>query len=396
MDRLFQRAGNYVCTVLLLSILSGCSSIAVLPDDEQNSGSFYSVTVLFVTDRAVSVEEDDPIFYSDRRGTVEYGRATVDLPVEVAADDSGRKWWAPSLYGNKRISDARIAGIDPLTRADFFAVLKETANSLPLSVKQTLAGNEQRSATAESDKSVLLYVHGYNTGFEEAVLRTAQLWSDTDHGGQAVLFSWPSTISIAAYAGDEINVEWATPHLTDLLKAIQQETAIVRSNLIAHSMGSRALTEALIDVESETGRITSIQHLVMAAPDIDTDIFKRDIAPKLITDGRQITLYASARDRALDISHQLHRHPRAGDVGEKVMLYPGIDTIDATAVDTSFLGHNYYGENRAIVADMRQMFAGNLPPEQRDRMQPVRVEDGLYWRMTPEADAKAGSGGAKE
>lgn len=356
---------------LVLAVgLTGCSSLPVRSVLQADTIAYFQVSVLFVTDRAISTEDDDAAFYSERRGGVSYGRAVVELPQIQSQLDGAKQWWNPAAYGNRRIADARIQRVEILSRHELMAAVNVPSDSL-------------RDGAAASESSLLMYVHGYNTGFEEGLLRTAQLHSDTRHGGHALLFSWPSTVSIAAYAADEINAKWATPHLTAVLIAIKQETAVNRLNLIAHSMGNRALTSALIEAEREHGQFSAIKHLVMAAPDIDTDIFKRDIAPKLIADGRQITLYASARDRALDISHQLHRHPRAGDVGDKVMLYPGIDTIDATAVDTSFLGHNYYGENRSIVADMRQLFETNSRPDWRERMQPVENESGRYWRLLP-------------
>ncbi len=366
--------------------LSGCAGVPLQSDVELDSGSWFQVPVLFVTDRAISDQEDDAAFYSERRGAVSYGRAVVELPQLLVQTDAVKHWWNPAAYGNRRIANARIQSVEILSRHDLMAAVNVPSGRtqpVPLANESDEPANSAGAGNAAAESSLLLYVHGYNTGFEEALLRTAQLLSDTRHGGQALLFSWPSTISIAAYAADEINAQWATPHLTALLGAIKQETVVNRLNLIGHSMGTRALTRALIDVERDFGKFTAIEHVVMAAPDIDTDIFKRDIAPRLVADGRQITLYASARDRALDISHQLHRHPRAGDVGEQVLLYPGVDTIDATAVDTSFLGHNYYGENRSIVADMRRLFATNTGPDQRERLQAVDIEDGRYWRMLP-------------
>jgi len=362
---------NAILLLSLLPFLFACSPANIRSGGEPNSAIYHPVQVLFVTDRAVSTEEDTALFYSDRRGVVGYGRALVDIPAEATIKETQRRWWMLPAYGNRRIADARIERVELLTRAEFMTAV-EKSETAP----------ESKPGTVD-DQSLLFYVHGYNTGFEEAILRTAQLRWDTGHRGQAVLFTWPSTISIAAYAADEVNVEWATPHLTALLTDIKLQTEVSSINLIGHSMGTRALTHALIDVESSYGNFQSVKHLVMAAPDIDTDIFKRDIAPMVVAPGRRVTLYASSRDRALDISRQLHRHPRAGDAESGVVVFPGIDTIDVTAVDSSFLGHNYYGESQSIVRDMRQLFLHDHAPASRERLQAVSSGDGQYWKMLP-------------
>jgi hypothetical protein len=35
-----------------------------------------------------------------------------------------------------------------------------------------------------------------------------------------------------------------------------------------------------------------------------------------------------------------------------LVVVPGIDTIDATAVDTSFMGHSYFAETRSVLEDI--------------------------------------------
>jgi hypothetical protein len=42
-------------------------------------------------------------------------------------------------------------------------------------------------------------------------------------------------------------------------------------------------------------------------------------------------------------------HPRAGESGENIVVLPNIDTIDVSAVDTSLMGHTYYGDNTTVL-----------------------------------------------
>jgi hypothetical protein len=46
-------------------------------------------------------------------------------------------------------------------------------------------------------------------------------------------------------------------------------------------------------------------------------------------------LYASSEDLALVASKSVHGAQRAGDSGPGLVLVPGIETIDATGIDTS-------------------------------------------------------------
>ena len=74
-------------------------------------------------------------------------------------------------------------------------------------------------------------------------------------------------------------------------------------------------------------------------------------------------LYASSKDRALGVSKRIHGYPRAGDSGDGLVVLPSVDTIDATDVDTSLVGHSYYGDNRSILTDLFTLLKhGNAPP----------------------------------
>jgi esterase/lipase superfamily enzyme len=76
---------------------------------------------------------------------------------------------------------------------------------------------------------------------------------------------------------------------------------------------------------------------MLTAPDIDAEVFTL-LAQDTNRIGERVTLYASPEDKALRLSKQFHGYPRAG---EAIIVLPGVDTIDASAVDTSLVGHSY-------------------------------------------------------
>jgi len=352
------RFGVRLLLALFVSTLAGCVTQQPAIPVSANVVTMKNVDGFFVTDRAQSDETSDEPFFSELRGDVVFGRATVDVPVsQPSAADAGLR-----KYGNRRIRNAVVQQIVEQDMAEFFA-----------SLRNEVATNPRRE--------LLLFVHGYNTSFDEAMRRVAQVVWDTRFAGPPVLFSWPSKKGVTSYTADEANVHWATTHLYELLGQIVSEAGAERIVLMAHSMGARALTDSIIRLERERGPQASIRHIVLAAPDIDADVFVRDIAPGLVRSDRSVTLYASSRDRALELSEQLHAYPRAGDSGSRVVVYPGVDTIDATDVDASFLGHNYYGENLAIMTDLDALLNDDMPASERPGLQAEDADDGGYWLM---------------
>jgi len=119
--------------------------------------------------------------------------------------------------------------------------------------------------------------------------------------------------------------------------------------------------------------------IILSAPDIDAEVFKRDIAPQIVP----ATLYASSRDEALKLSKQFHGYPRAGDSGAGLIIVPGIDTVDATAVVTDFVGHSYYAESRSILSDMFYLIREGKRARERFGLRGADTSTGQYWVFRP-------------
>jgi esterase/lipase superfamily enzyme len=219
-------------------------------------------------------------------------------------------------------------------------------------------------ATVESslEADAFVFVHGYNVGFEDAVLRTAQIAYDLGFRGAPILFSWPSQGRYAGYPVDETNVRWATPHLTRFLRDLRARSGARRIHLIAHSMGNRALVEALERTRAEPPSGAAFNQVVLAAPDIDADTFRDDIAPRILPAASRVTLYASSKDLALAASKTFHGYPRAGDSGESVVVVDGMDTIDVSTVTST---HSYIGDNGWVLDDLGMLLLTEEPIARR-------------------------------
>jgi len=60
---------------------------------------------------------------------------------------------------------------------------------------------------------------------------------------------------------------------------------------------------------------------------------------------------------------------------------PGIDTIDASKVDTSLLGHSYVGDSASVLKDLANLFAGHQRALERAGLDEVVVAQGRYWQL---------------
>lgn len=242
-----------------------------------------------------------------------------------------------------------------------------------------IAAQVKASATG----SAFIFIHGYNVSFEDAARRTGQMAYDLGFDGAPVFYSWPSQGDVARYTVDENNIEWSTPHLQAFLADFLQQTDAAKIYLIGHSMGNRGLARAVAGlIESQPDLAKRIAEIILTAPDIDADVFQQEIAPRLTAAHHPVTLYASSEDLALAASRLVHGHRRAGDSGDGMLLLAGVETIDATGVDTGFLKHSYFAERRSALSDMFYLIHNNARADQRF-LDPVDTPKGRYWTFKP-------------
>ena len=229
-------------------------------------------------------------------------------------------------------------------------------------------------------KHAFVFIHGYNTTFETAARRTAQLAHDLQFDGPPILFSWPSKGRAESYVADETNVAWTVPQLRAFLGKLASNVGASTIHLIAHSMGNRALTTVLETITTGRDQVAPLfRQIILTAPDIDADTF-RNLAAVISQAGDRVTVYSSGKDKALLLSHRFHGYPRAG---ASIVISPGVDTIDASAVDTSLDGHSYFGSNRSVLSDIFALFTSNEPPLRRFGMTEKRIDEGIYYLFRP-------------
>ena len=324
----------------------------------------FRVNVFYATDRKRSGYIHPTRFYGSDRGKLDYGVAVVSIPHDhrVGVLES------PDLlrFEFRENPDKHVVlmSVQAFAQKDFLQKFKTTLQNAP-------------------QPEALIFLHGYNVSFEDAVRRTAQVSYDLEFPGIPVLYSWPSQGTALKYPFDENNARWTLSHFEEFLELMLTQTGASTVHVIAHSMGSRVLAEALrsCNIERLPADSARLRQVVFAAPDIDADTF-RQLAQDFHDDAERITLYVSAEDKALGLSQTIHRYPRAGDFGDELVVINGVDTIDASSLATDFLGHSYYGDNESIIADIHQIMKNGHSPEQRNLL-PGEHNNGRYWVFKP-------------
>ena len=241
-----------------------------------------------------------------------------------------------------------------------------------------------------SNRDVLLYVHGFNTSYDEARFRLAQVATDGRFGGVPVLFTWPASGSLFDYEAAKESASASRDALAQLLMLLSDVPDIGRVQIVAHSMGSWLTMEALRQ-DAIAGRPDlngKLGEVMLAAPDIDLSVFRQQIAK---IDPSHVSVLVSANDRALSISRRLAGdRPRVGalnprnEADKAILDKLGVNVYDLSNESTGFVGHGTYaaapdvvrrigaqiGESRVQDADVTAVL-GDRPVDTKVVTQPL-------------------------
>jgi len=211
--------------------------------------------------------------------------------------------------------------------------------------------------TAARGDRVMVFVHGYNTSFDNAVYRLTQIVHDSGYPGTPVLFSWASGGSTTSYVYDKESASAARDQLEVTLRMLAQ-TSARRIDIVAHSMGTWVTMETLRQLAITGDRDLSgkLGDVVLASPDIDVDVFKSQMRRYGKPD-KPFILLLSDDDRALKLSGLLAgSRPRVGDYRNAADLADyGVTVVDLTsAKGADTFNHTKFADNPALVRQLGQ------------------------------------------
>jgi len=271
---------------LLLVALVGCAprpgpeALSVVSPDRSAA---QKVTITVATNRARNGVTGA---YSDARSaTLNYEAFTISVP---PAHEVAQIEWPkakPDLQTSFAVTNRRV---------------------LPAPLLDTSPSRSSANARSTDKRDILIFVHGYNYNFAESLFRLAQIAADADLTEQPILFAWTSAASVTGYVADRDAVIYSRDDLVSLLTFVAADPGVGNITLFGHSMGGWLVVESLrqLRIAGQDRVIERLGDVVLAAPDIDIDVFHRQVQ----TIGAlqpPMTLLVSPDDRALRLSKRL-------------------------------------------------------------------------------------------
>jgi esterase/lipase superfamily enzyme len=334
-----------------------------LPDAAKSLGqtSFISVPVYYVTDRSRTAGK---LGNELSNHSVEYGLAisTLGLTYGVRPDLILGAESLPQKTAVPEMKEKPFADIKPMMKAI-------SENNLDP------RGNQRR---------LLLFVHGYNTSFSDAIDAAARLATEVQFPVIPLAYSWPSAGSYSGYLHDEDMVKASALRFESFLGDLLSNSPIPVT-IVCHSMGAREVTAALRSLSIRHANLRALQSVVFAAGDIYVTEFN-EVWPDLRNiPNVRFAFYVSNHDLALRLSHIVHGDPRLGDASPTVNAPMGGQTMDASAVDSFFqaAGHSYILYSPKVGADLGTWIDTNISPTAPSRNLTAITHSGQSYFIFP-------------
>ena len=249
----------------------------------------------------------------------------------------------------------------------------------------------------QTEGRVLIFVHGFNVKYSEAVYRVAQISNDLETQAAPVLFTWPSRGKFLSYLYDKESATYSRDALEDVVRAAVDAPEVKEISIFAHSMGAWLTMEALRQRSIRKGGLDAkIKHVVLASPDIDSDVFVRQF--ESLGDTRpKFTFVISKDDLALKISRFISGNAdRMGmvdltqrDYMDRFRETKGVNVIDLSKLSTgSLTGHSKFSTEEGVIDLISDLLttanlsgAGETPFGSTDHNLLIRVTEDLKYTL---------------
>ncbi|WP_245270658.1 alpha/beta hydrolase [Beijerinckia mobilis] len=292
------------------------------------------VDLLVVTTR-LPTKAPGVLFSGARAPKASFADITISIPPD-SNRQIGEVQWPRTQPGN------------PLT--DFVAVRTDIVD------RDTAIRHLHESIVRTHRRHVLLFVHGFNNKFDDAVFRFAQIIHDSNAQVTPVLFTWPSRGSILAYGYDRESANFSRTALEDTLRFLAKDPDVQEVSILAHSMGNWVALEALRQMAIRDGRIApKIRNVLLASPDVDVDNAREQIND-MGPNRPRFVLFVAQNDHALQVSQRIWGGPRLGAVNPDVepmhstLEQERIKVVNMTDIKSSDpLNHGTFAQDPEIV-----------------------------------------------
>ncbi len=275
----------------------------------------------------------------------------------------------------------------------------------------------------------IVYIHGFNVKFRDAVMRAGQMKYDMRFDGPVMAYSWPANGNTTDYLTDQVDGDLSVDGLVRFLRLAHKAATCTskdakgkcidngtKVHIIAHSMGARVTSQALARLSTSNESI-KFGEVIFASGDVDSTLFEKWVGSSL-TNVDGVTIYTSQYDGAVQTSDWLRslnvlgliksteHKKRIGvfSVGDEPFVFESkandqqlpIHTIDMSALSFAdffwlFNAKDYLVKNHAIYALNYQVTddilnvvcqSSQRDPEQRGVGKAVKTKNGgVFWRI---------------
>jgi esterase/lipase superfamily enzyme len=262
-------------------------------------------------------------------------------------------------------------------------------------------------AIMRKSTDVLLYIHGFNVSWTDAVGSALSLQEmlnrcperDQTQQVQVVLFTWPSdgmALPFVSYKSDRAEaagsgnaVGRGILKVRDFLASLRrQEEELCKQDmhLLCHSMGNYLLQNAVTRCDAFTpGNALPrlFEHIFLCSPDVDDTVLEPgQPLGRLHELARSVSVYHNRGDAALVVSDFTKGNPdRLGSNGpaRPNLVHNKVHEIDCTPIVKGLVEHSYYLVGN-VNADIRMSIDG-VPHDDARRRRKKVGSLGNQWEM---------------
>lgn len=314
--------------------LAACSGSNLVSLDQVNRVGSRIVPILVGTSRNV---KPDGTLGSDRGNGLSFGRYDVSVP---PSRDVGEV-------------DTSSFGLNP--RYHFATVNNELFKTTFTFQSQLRAQLLGRPA---GRRDAVVFVHGYNTSYEDGLFRFAQFVTDMELPDVPVHYSWPSAQKLLRYGYDRDSMLFARDGFEQMLRTVI-EAGAERVLLVGHSMGTMLIMETLreLAIAGDTQVRNRLSGVILVSPDIDIDVF-RSQANRIGTLPRPFVILSSRKDQILKFAAReiYGDKTRLGALENRDDL-KGLDVtvVDVTQYSNGLLNHSTGIDSPAFIKIVKNM-----------------------------------------
>ncbi|MGQ0445894.1 MAG: alpha/beta hydrolase [Beijerinckiaceae bacterium] len=276
--------------------LAGCAAPSgfLKPVGASASPGTSQVEMLVATTRAPANEPAE-MFSGERGSGLEFADVVVSIP---PVHQKGKVEFPHQVPGDPATDFVTLDPTGTIDKTEATALFRKLLRKSP-------------------NRQVLVFVHGYNNRFEEAVFRFAQWVHDSKSEAVPVLFTWPSKGKLLSYGYDRESVEYSRDELEQGLRFLVKDPEVREISIFAHSMGNWVTLEALRQMAIKDGRVAGkIRNVVLASADVGVKAGYKQIdrIEALGAERPNFTLVTREDDRALPFSRKFWGEQRLGAI----------------------------------------------------------------------------------